>query len=60
MPADCIVELGDEEVENKVDKVVAERGQAMDKVVESAERGSFYQNIKFSLAHLNERTVRGL
>ena len=36
MPADCIVELGDEEVEKEVDNVVAERGQAMDKVVESA------------------------
>ena len=60
VPADCIVELGDEEVEKQVDKVVAKRGQAMDKVVESAVIGSFYQNNKFGLAHLNERTVRGL
>ena len=44
MPADCIVELGDEEVENKVDKVVAERGQAMDKVVESAVIDSFIKS----------------
>jgi len=35
VPADRIVELGDEEVEEQVDEVVAERGQAMDKVVES-------------------------
>ena len=38
MSADCIVELGDKEVEKQVDKVVAERGQAVDKVVESTER----------------------
>ena len=49
MPADCIVELGDEEVENKVDKVVTERGQAMDKVVESAERGSFIKTLNLVL-----------
>ena len=48
MPADCIVELGDEEVENKVDKVETERGQAMDKVVESAVIDSFIKSwIKF-------------
>ena len=60
MLADYIVELGDKEVENHVDKVVAERGQAMDKVVKSGGRFFYHQNIIFGLAHLNERTVRGL
>ena len=34
--ADCIVKLSDNEVEKQVHKMVAKRGQAMDKVVESA------------------------
>ena len=49
MPADRIVELGDEEVEKQVDKVVAERGQAMDKVVESVLIGSLIKTLNLVL-----------
>ena len=49
MPADCIVELGDEEVENKVDKVIAERRQAMDKVVKSTVKRPFIKTLNLVL-----------
>ena len=60
MSADCIVELSDEEVEKQVDKVVAKRGQAMGKVVESESIYSFIKTFKHFWFYLNERTVRGL
>ena len=40
--------------------MVAKRGQAVDKVVESAVMDSFIKIIQKIGAYLNERTVRGL